>query len=112
MRKLLLTVAAAHREGDRIFVAVRNCEADVALGDALAPAGARDASIVVRVVSILVYGHYMNVLDSGLTAELALEGTGVDGVSPGVEIVGVSREPCPPLELLGTGEMRIPRPRV
>lgn len=108
MRELHLAVAATHREGDRVFVAVRNCDADVAVGDVLTLQDTCDSSSAVRVVSILVYERYANILHSGMTAELAVEGSGVDALSPGVNLVGVSREPCPPFELLGTGDMRIP----
>jgi hypothetical protein len=102
MREIHFQVASVHRDGDRLFVAGRNCGQPLAVGDVVRGPGGH-----VRVDAILTYRRYLNILDPGLTGELELSGAGVVAVEPGSELVAIVQTPLPPLELLGAGQPHV-----
>jgi len=102
VREVRFQVAAIHRDGQRLFVAGRNCGDALAVGDVVSgPSGH------VRVAAILTYRRYLNVLDGGITAEIELSGDGVAAIRPGTDLRGMLETAPPPLELLGEGEFHV-----
>jgi hypothetical protein len=102
VREVRFQVAAIHRDGQRLFVAGRNCGDGLAVGDVVSSSNGD-----VRVEAILTYRRHVNVLDGGMTAELELSGDGVAAMVPGTELRGLLETALPALELLGEGEFHV-----
>lgn len=51
--------------------------------------------VELKLLSIHLYGHYMEELHEGMTARLELEGTGVDKIQEGMAIASVPQAPGP-----------------
>jgi hypothetical protein len=102
MREVQFQIAFIHRDGPRLFVGGRNCGDVLAVGDVVHGVGGD-----VRVIAILTYRRYLNVLEPGLTGELELSGDGVAAFEPGSDLAGRLQTEPPELELFGEGEFHV-----
>ena len=113
MRKLLFSVDATAREGNLLYLGGRCYEDVICLGDEFTASLAGSDSalarpVALRVQAILFYGRYINRLDSGHTAELALEILSEATPVVGEVISGRSEEEAfSTIELLGEGDFHV-----
>lgn len=109
VRELRVKVDVLKLENHRLFVGVRNCGADITLGDSFSAVRTGDTAIVdLRVEAILTYRRFLNIFNSGLTAELELSGTGMEFVVAESMLTGQAEQPMPDsVEILGSGEFHV-----
>jgi hypothetical protein len=96
MRRIEFIVHAVRTDGGLCYVAGRSCGDTLRIGDTFqrwrGNGSSEDASLSLCVESIRLYGRYLNQIESGMTAELALRTRDVPSIELGT-ILGEAELP-------------------
>jgi hypothetical protein len=112
VRHLFFQVEGWKRIGATLYVGGRNCGTDIRVGDAFSSVLTRgshsSAPTALRVEKILLYGKYLNQIDSGMTAELELSGADAALPEAPLDLHGDSELPSfDSAEVLGSGTFHL-----